>query len=70
MGYMGVLTGFLITGYYAVVSGWCLQYIFASATGQVRGRFGIRCALLRRLLGIAVAPCFVDGGDNLCSRIW
>ena len=25
VGYMGVLTGFLITGYYAVVSGWCLQ---------------------------------------------
>ena len=29
IGLMGVLTGFLITGYYAVVSGWCLQYIFA-----------------------------------------
>ena len=29
IGYMGVLTGFLITGYYAVVSGWCLQYIWA-----------------------------------------
>lgn len=27
VGYLGVLTGFLITGYYAVVSGWCLQYI-------------------------------------------
>ena len=27
IGYMGVLTGFLITGYYAVVSGWCLQYL-------------------------------------------
>ena len=25
VGYLGVLTGFLITGYYAVVSGWCLQ---------------------------------------------
>ena len=23
VGYLGVLTGFLITGYYAVVSGWC-----------------------------------------------
>ena len=29
IGYMSVLTGFLITGYYAVVSGWCLQYIWA-----------------------------------------
>ena len=26
VGYLGVLTGFLITGYYGVVSGWCLQY--------------------------------------------
>ena len=37
VGYMGVLTGFLITGYYAVVSGWCLQYIFASAVGSLNG---------------------------------
>lgn len=37
VGYMGVLTGFLITGYYAVVSGWCLQYIYASAVGHLNG---------------------------------
>ena len=37
IGYMGVLTGFLITGYYAVVSGWCLQYILASLIGHLQG---------------------------------
>lgn len=37
VGAMGVLTGFLITSYYAVISGWCLQYIFASANGQLTG---------------------------------
>ena len=37
LGYMGVLTGFLIMGYYAVVSGWCLQYIWASLTGHLHG---------------------------------
>ena len=37
VGCMSVLTGFLITGYYAVVSGWCLQYIFASAFGELSG---------------------------------
>ena len=37
IGYMSVLTGFLITGYYAVVSGWCLQYIFASVCGHLSG---------------------------------
>ena len=30
VGLLGVVTGFLITGYYAVVSGWCLQYVYAS----------------------------------------
>jgi len=37
IGYMGVLTGFLITGYYAVVSGWCLQYVWASLIGHLQG---------------------------------
>lgn len=37
VGYLGVLTGFLITGYYAVVSGWCLQYIFAAVAGDLHG---------------------------------
>ncbi len=37
IGYMGVLTGFLITSYYAVVSGWCLQYMWASLIGHLQG---------------------------------
>ncbi len=37
VGFLGVLTGFLITGYYTVVSGWCLQYIYASVVGQLKG---------------------------------
>ena len=37
IGYMGVLTGFLITGYYAVVSGWCLHYIWSGIIGHLEG---------------------------------
>jgi NSS family neurotransmitter:Na+ symporter len=37
IGYMGVLTGFLITGYYAVVAGWCLQYVWATFIGHMSG---------------------------------
>ncbi len=37
VGYLGVLTGFLITGYYAVVSGWCLQYGAASMMNHLHG---------------------------------
>lgn len=37
VGVLGVFTGFVITGYYAVVAGWCLQYIVASGIGQLQG---------------------------------
>lgn len=37
IGYMGVLTGFLISSYYAVVSGWCLEYLWASLLGKLHG---------------------------------
>ena len=37
VGLLGVVTGFLITGYYAVVAGWCLQYIFATVMGHLNG---------------------------------
>lgn len=37
VGCLSVLTGFLITSYYAVVSGWCLQYIYASLLGHLDG---------------------------------
>ena len=37
IGYMGVLTGFLISSYYAVVSGWCLEYVWASLLGKLQG---------------------------------
>ena len=37
IGLFGVFTGFMITSYYVVVSGWCLQYIYASAAGHLSG---------------------------------
>ena len=37
VGYLSVLTGFLITGYYAVVSGWCLQYVYGALVGGISG---------------------------------
>lgn len=33
VGYLGVLTSFLILGYYSVVSGWTLEYIVQAMTG-------------------------------------
>lgn len=37
IGYFGVFTGMLIMSYYAVVAGWCLQYIMASLLGHLHG---------------------------------
>ena len=37
IGIIGVITGFLIMSYYAVVSGWCLQYTFGSLMGEFHG---------------------------------
>lgn len=38
IGYLGVLTGFLILGYYSVVAGWTLEYIFQAVTNRFAGR--------------------------------
>ena len=37
VGYMGVITSMIILGFYAVVAGWCLQYLYASVAGQLIG---------------------------------
>lgn len=38
VGYLGVLTGFLILGYYSVVAGWTLEYIYQALTGGLAGK--------------------------------
>ena len=37
VGYLGILTSTIILGFYAVVAGWCLQYLYASLAGQLIG---------------------------------
>lgn len=37
IGYAGVFSAMIILGFYAVVAGWCLQYLFASLAGQLNG---------------------------------
>ena len=37
IGYLGVVTSMIILGFYAVVAGWCLQYLVASLWGQLQG---------------------------------
>ena len=58
IGYLGVLTGFLITGYYAVVSGWCLQYVYASLAGHLHGDPEYFKTYFSELSGDPVKPVF------------
>ena len=58
IGYMGVLTGFLITGYYAVVAGWCLQYIWASLIGHLQGDPAYFQTYFAEFSGHPVKPIF------------
>ncbi len=37
IGYLGIFTSTIILGFYAVVAGWCLQYLYASLLGQING---------------------------------
>ncbi len=37
IGYLGILTSTIILGFYAVVAGWCVQYLVASIGGRLNG---------------------------------
>ena len=37
VGLMGVVTSMIILGFYSVVAGWCLQYLYASLMGGIHG---------------------------------
>ncbi len=37
VGLLGVITAMIVLGFYAVVAGWCLQYLYASIIGGVHG---------------------------------
>ena len=58
VGYLGVLTGFLITGYYGVVSGWCMQYVYASVTGQLHGNPDYICQYFADFSTSPLQPAF------------
>ncbi len=58
VGLLGVFTGFLITGYYAVISGWCLQYVYASIMGQLSGNADFVKQYFVRFSSDPVQPLF------------
>ena len=37
VGFIGAFTSLIILGFYSVIAGWCLQYLFASIMGNING---------------------------------
>ena len=56
VGYMGVLTGFIIMGFYSVVAGWSLFYVFAALTGQLTGDTAATTAFFAAFVSHPVKP--------------
>ena len=57
VGYLGILTSTIILGFYAVVAGWCLQYLYAAIAGQLTGDAAYVLNYFKTFSSDSVKPC-------------
>lgn len=57
VGYLGILTSTIILGFYAVVAGWCMQYLFASLMGSLNGDADYVVNYFREFSSHPLKPC-------------
>jgi len=57
VGYLGILTSTIILGFYAVVAGWCLQYLYASLAGHLSGDANYVLDYFRTFSSHPLKPC-------------
>ena len=57
VGILGILTSTIILGFYAVVAGWCLQYLFASIVGHLNGDATYVQTYFQEFSRNALKPC-------------
>lgn len=69
VGYLGILTSTIILGFYAVVAGWCLQYLFASIAGQLDGDVNYVVSYFRSFSSDPVKPCLWGVGFVLITHL-
>lgn len=58
LGYIGAFTGTVILGFYSVIAGWCLQYLFASIFGQLNGDANYVNEYFQKFSGNPIEPTF------------
>ena len=69
IGYLGILTSTIILGFYAVVAGWCLQYLFASIAGQLNGDTTYIVEYFKTFSSDPVRPCLWGVGFVVITHI-
>ena len=57
VGYLGILTSTIILGFYAVVAGWCLEYLYAAIVGQLKGDAAYVLNYFQTFSSDPVKPC-------------
>lgn len=68
IGYLGILTSTIILGFYAVVAGWCLQYLFASLGGRLNGDASYVIDYFTTFSSDPVKPCLWGVGFVLITH--
>ena len=69
VGYLGILTSTIILGFYAVVAGWCLQYLYASIAGQLNGDATYVVNYFKTFSSNPVRPCLWGVGFVLITHL-
>jgi NSS family neurotransmitter:Na+ symporter len=69
VGYLGILTSTIILGFYAVVAGWCLQYLFASIGGQLSGDSAYVINYFKTFSSDPIRPCLWGVGFVLITHL-
>ena len=68
VGYLGILTSTIILGFYAVVAGWCLQYLFASISGKLIGDTNYIIEYFKTFSNDPIQPCLWGVGFVLITH--
>ena len=69
VGYLGILTSTIILGFYAVVAGWCLQYLFAAIAGQLSGDAAYVLNYFQTFSSDPLKPCLWAVGFVLITHL-
>ena len=69
VGYLGILTSTIILGFYAVVAGWCLQYLYAAIVGQLNSDSAYVIQYFTEFSSDPVKPCLWGIGFILLTHL-